>query len=123
VTPGPWTIADDGTIEARHRGLVGQLKYASPEDRAAIEQLARVAELQVAEVTGRPVDDPVRLEPLNRAPWARRFLDDERPLLGGPLRPRSGVTPAYDGYGLGVVVRALKRRCAHGADPDPSSAG
>jgi len=52
-----------------------------PLDRAAIEQLARVAELQVVEVTGRPIDGPVRLEPLNRAQWARRFLDDERPLL------------------------------------------
>ena len=26
-------------------------------------------------------DTPVRLEPLNRTQWARRFLDDERPLL------------------------------------------
>ena len=45
MTPGPWTIAEDGTIEARDRGLVGQLKYASPEDRAAIEQTPRVRAL------------------------------------------------------------------------------
>ena len=52
-----------------------------PSDRVAIEQLARVAELQVAEATGRPFDAQIRLEPLNRTQWARRFLDDERPLL------------------------------------------
>ncbi len=51
-----------------------------PMDRLAVEQLARVAELQVQEVTGRALDS-VRLEPLNRTQWARRFLDDERPLL------------------------------------------
>jgi putative hydrolase len=52
-----------------------------PMDRLAVEQLARVAELQVAEVTGRDADEPVRLEPLNRTQWAKRFLDDERHLL------------------------------------------
>ena len=45
MTPGPWTIAYDGTIESRDRGLVGQLRYASPEDRAAIEQTPRVRAL------------------------------------------------------------------------------
>ena len=45
MTPGSWTIADDGTIEARHRGLVGQLKYASPEDRAVIQNAPRVRAL------------------------------------------------------------------------------
>lgn len=52
-----------------------------PSDRMAVEQLARVAELQVAEITGRPFDEPLRFEALNRSQWARRFLDDERPLL------------------------------------------
>ena len=52
-----------------------------PMDRLAVEQLARGAELQVQEVTGRGADGSVRLEPLNRTQWARRFLDDERHLL------------------------------------------
>src|SRR5699024_10436000 len=64
-------IANEGRAEAN----------VDPSDRVAVEQLARVAELQIAEVTGRPIEDPVRLEPLNRTQWARRFLDDERPLL------------------------------------------
>lgn len=54
-----------------------------PSERLAVEQLARVAELQVSEITGRPIDSPIRLEALNRTQWARRFLDDERPLLEG----------------------------------------
>ena len=68
-----------------------------PSDRVAIEQLARVAELQIGEVIGRPIDEPVRLEPLNRTQWAKRFLDDERPLLeqlsdsiGAALRAQLG---------------------------------
>lgn len=52
-----------------------------PADRLAIEQLARVAELHVGEVTGRSVEEPVRIEALNRTQWAKRFLDEERPLL------------------------------------------
>ncbi len=54
-----------------------------PSERLAIEQLARVAELHVSEVTGRAVDSSIRLEALNRTQWSRRFLDDERPLLEG----------------------------------------
>jgi putative hydrolase len=77
-----------------------------PLERAAIEQLARVAELQVAEVTGRAIEEPVRLEPLNRAQWSKRFLDDERPLLerlsgsiGAALQAQLGELDA-DGDGL-----------------------
>ncbi len=65
------SIANEGRSESN----------VDPLARGEVEQLARVAELQVAEVTGRRVDDAVRLEPLNRTQWAKRFLDDERPLL------------------------------------------
>ncbi len=52
-----------------------------PNDRISVEQLARVAELQIQGVVDVGTDEPVRLEPLNRTQWAKRFLDDERPLL------------------------------------------
>ncbi|MTA64161.1 MAG: hypothetical protein F2518_07430 [Actinobacteria bacterium] len=52
-----------------------------PADRLAIEQLARVAELHIGQVTGRAVEEAVRIEALNRTQWAKRFLDEERPLL------------------------------------------
>jgi putative hydrolase len=90
------SIAGEGTSEPN----------VDPLERTAIEQLARVAELQVAEVTGWAVDEPVRLEPLNRAQWSRRFLDDERPLLerlsgsiGAALQAQLGELDA-DGEGL-----------------------
>lgn len=35
-TPGPWIIADDGTIEAKHLGRVGFLTHAAPADAALI---------------------------------------------------------------------------------------
>lgn len=78
---GPWesayqiaaSVASDGRGESN----------VDPEDRIAIEQLTRVAELQVSEVTGMAVDTPVVIEAMNRIQWARRFLDDERELLEG----------------------------------------
>lgn len=80
-------IANEGRSESN----------VDPAERAAVEQLARVAELHVAEATGRDVGAPVSLEPLNRTQWARRFLDDERPLLerltgsiGAALRAQLG---------------------------------
>lgn len=80
-----------------------------PSERAEVEQLARVAELQVADATGRPVEGPVRLEPLNRTQWAARFLDAERPLLerlsgsvGAALQAQLGELDA-DGDGLADI--------------------
>jgi acylphosphatase len=35
-TRGPWLISDDGTIEAKHLGLVGHIKNASAADLAII---------------------------------------------------------------------------------------
>ncbi len=66
-------IANDGRDEPN----------VDPSDRMAVEGLARVAELQVANYTGMAFSVPVRVEPMNRSQWARRFLDDQRPLLGG----------------------------------------
>lgn len=87
-------IANEGRSEAN----------VDPAERVAIEQLARVAELQVAEITGRPIGAPVRLEPLNRTQWARHFLDDERPLLerlsgsiGAALRAQLGQLEEEEG--------------------------
>lgn len=78
---GPWesayqiaaSVASDGEGESN----------VDPTTRIAIEQLTRVAELQVGEVTGMAADAPIVIEALNRTQWARRFLDDERELLEG----------------------------------------
>lgn len=65
-------IANEGRVEHN----------VDPLERHSIEQLARVAELQIASATGVALD-AVQIEPLTRGQWARRFLDDERPLLEG----------------------------------------
>ena len=54
-----------------------------PADRIAVEELARVAELRVAGHTGMSLNEPLRIEPMNRSQWAKRLLDDERELFGG----------------------------------------
>ncbi len=54
-----------------------------PSDRMALENLARVAELQVAAHTGSELNQPIRVEAMNRTQWSKRFLADQRPLLEG----------------------------------------
>lgn len=54
-----------------------------PSDRMAIEGLARVAELQVADHTNADFAHPIRIEAMNRSQWSKRFLVDQRPLLEG----------------------------------------
>ncbi|MBS1836788.1 MAG: zinc-dependent metalloprotease, partial [Actinobacteria bacterium] len=78
-----------------------------PAERIDIEQLARVAELQVQGVIDLGGDDPIALEPLNRSQWARRFLDDERHLL----ERLSGS--------LGTALQAQLGELEREADEDP----
>jgi putative hydrolase len=66
-------IATEGRSEAN----------IDPGARMAVEQLSRVAELHVQQASGIDLPQPLRVEPLNRTQWSRRFLDDERPLLEG----------------------------------------
>jgi putative hydrolase len=93
------SIATQGTPESN----------VDPVDRLAVEQLARVAELQVQEVTGRGADGSVRLEAMNRTQWARRFLDDERHLL----ERLSGSL----GNALQAQLGELEREMDDGNDP------
>ncbi len=76
---GPWDSAAQLAGSIASRGAPES--NVDPVDRMAVEQLARVAELQVQDATGRALDAPVRLVPLNRSQWARTFLRDEQDLL------------------------------------------
>jgi putative hydrolase len=76
---GPWDSAAQLAGSIASRGAPES--NVDPVDRMAVEQLARVAELQVQDATGRASDPPVRLVPLNRSQWARTFLNDEQDLL------------------------------------------
>ncbi len=76
---GPWDSAAQLAGSIASRGAPES--NVDPVDRMAVEQLARVAELQVQDATGRALDAPVRLVPLNRSQWAKTFLNDEQDLL------------------------------------------
>ena len=67
------TIANDGQTEPN----------VEPVDRMAVEELVRVAELQVASATGLAVSrgGPLTVEVGNRGQWADRTIDDYRPLF------------------------------------------
>jgi putative hydrolase len=66
------TIANDGASEPN----------IDPTDRIAVEQLVRVAELQVAAVTDLPSPTTaVTVDVGNRTQWADQTIDDYRPLV------------------------------------------
>jgi putative hydrolase len=76
-----------------------------PVDRMQLEQLARVAELHIAQATPLPVTAsgrPLSILPVTRWMWVTRTLDDYRPLLDrlaqglGPDKhmPPAGADPA-----------------------------
>jgi len=67
------SIANDGQSEAN----------VDPTDRMAVEELVRVAQLQVASATGLELErsGPVRVEVVNRSQWADRTINDYRPLF------------------------------------------
>ncbi len=67
------TIANDGATEPN----------IEPVDRIAVEELVRVAELQVAAATDLPVarGGALTTEVGNRGQWADRTIDDYRPLF------------------------------------------
>ena len=73
-----------------------------PLERMRIEQLARVAELQIAQATGLPTSatgQSVSVLPVTRAQWVQRSLDAYRPLfeqLAASLAPETEATGAPD---------------------------
>src|SRR3978361_672608 len=55
-----------------------------PVERIQLEELVRVAEMRVADLTSLPITRSgglLRVVPVTRAEWARRTIDDWRPLL------------------------------------------
>lgn len=70
-----------------------------PLDRIRLEELGRIAELNVAEVTGLDLTGggrPLIVRPLSRSEWAVRTLDSWQPLLE-PLSNASGAAPLPHG--------------------------
>ena len=87
-------VATGGTAEAN----------VEPLQRIQVEQLSRVAELNVIEATGMPVTpDGRRLTcvPVGRGDWTVRALESWRPLLSAMAKPPTTATPdaALPGFG------------------------
>ena len=76
-----------------------------PLARIKLEELARAAELHVADATGLPVgsgEHPVTFTPVGRGAWALRTLDAWKPLLEGMVAAQgSAPPPALGALGLG----------------------
>lgn len=88
---------------------------ADPLTRIALEELARVAELHVADVTGLPVgpgDHPAAFEPVGRGAWALRVLDAWSPTLERMVDAQRNAAPppiAADALAGGGLEELLGR--------------
>lgn len=96
---GGWEAARQVAVSLATGG--GHEPNVDPLERIALEELARVAELHVADLTGLSLARSGRLVvlPVNRAEWARRTLDDYKPLFTGlseALNAASSSAPETD---------------------------
>ena len=81
-----------------------------PAERIAFEQLARVAELQIAGATGLSLGDgtPPTIRPATRHEWAQATLDAWRPVLEAMGEALSeGIQTQIDPSGLGADPAGL----------------
>lgn len=118
----PWDAARNLALAVASEGVTEP--NVDPLERISLEQLARVAELQVADVTGLSptlTGRELTVLPVTRAAWAQRTLDDYRPLLealasslGRPPTGPAGPTEAVHGPDdelaalLGPMVQAMQ---------------
>src|SRR5487761_1974579 len=69
-------------------------KNVDPKDRIAADELVRIAELHVADVTGMPTSPsgrPINVHVLTRTAWVQRSLAHWKDLLGAIVEVRSKV--------------------------------
>lgn len=105
----PWDAARNLALAVATQGE--SEPNVDPLERMRLEQLARVAELHVARVTGLSTTVTGReltVVPVTRGQWAHRTLDDYRPLLeklagslGSPEALTEGLAAEADEPGLG----------------------
>ncbi|MGH9183388.1 MAG: zinc-dependent metalloprotease [Acidimicrobiales bacterium] len=79
-------VSWDAARQLAHHVATGGKAEPNPEprERIRLEELARVADLRVADATGLPTSTAggvVTVLPVTRGEWARRTLDSYRPLL------------------------------------------
>ncbi|MGE0794840.1 MAG: zinc-dependent metalloprotease [Acidimicrobiia bacterium] len=77
-----WDTARQFAVQLASGGMAEP--NPDPVERIRLEELVRVAEMRVADLTGLPIARTgglVRMVPVTRAEWARRTIDGWRPLL------------------------------------------
>jgi putative hydrolase len=80
--PVSWDAARQFAVQVASNGT--SEPNPDPVERIRLEELARVADLRVADLTGLPTSTTgrvVQVVPVTRSEWARRTLDGWRPLL------------------------------------------
>ncbi len=82
-TAGPWETARQLAVQLANEGRAED--NVDPVQRVAVEQLVRVAELRIADLTGLSLGGQTGLttEATNRGGWATRTIRDYQPLLQG----------------------------------------
>ena len=102
------SIANDGQAEPN----------VDPADRMAVEQLVRVAELQVSSATELDLEKagPVTVDVVNRSQWADRTIDDYQPMfdtLAGSLSAGLELpTDIPDDDPMAAMIQGLSKMMA-----------
>jgi putative hydrolase len=111
--PIGWDAARQLAVAMATEG--GSEPNVDPLARIRLEELARVAELHVAQRTGLPTTRdgrPVTIRPATRAEWAMRAFDDLRPLLStiatSLVADPGAATPAPDDPEQAMLAQLLR---------------
>lgn len=89
----------------------GDEPNVDPLQRIKLEDLARVAELHVAEVTGGtygPGGHPLTFAPVGRGTWALRALEAWRPYIERMLRAQPSVENPFGSFDTGELGTSLQ---------------
>ncbi len=102
----------------------GEDRNVDPLERIAFEELARIAELHVADATGLPISSvPFVLTPVSRGAFASRALEAWRPLLERMVDAQHGSFPsasdamADEGLGAGPDLAQMLGRLSSTMGP------
>jgi putative hydrolase len=86
--PLQWDVARQTALMTATQGVAEH--NVDPQRRMAIESLAPIVAMRVAEATGGDTTDPARLEVVNRATWVQTTLEAWKPYFESLARALSG---------------------------------
>lgn len=92
--PLQWDVARQTALMTATQGVAEH--NVDPQRRIAIEGLADIVAMRVADVTGGELIDTSKLEIVNRATWVQLTLDAWRPLFDALARGIAGTPPSSE---------------------------